>query len=329
MDFSFGVLTFNSSKYVLETLFSIKYQVQNYLQGEKVELVISDDASDDDTILIVKKWLDMYSYLFYSTNVIVANKNGGTVKNYHSLIDSLHSEKFHIIAGDDLFACNNVVSYFDKMKKGTCLSFMPLALKNGRVFLEEHRLIRFNSIQKNLTNKTRMTMEKYVMLGSYVHTPSTVFLKSQYVKKYRDYVSKFVLFEDDPRWFCFAKDKIIFDFILDPIVIYRYREDSVAHQKGLTKFDIDSITLNEDYLKGQISLKMRLYINSKIRTIKKQKKLTFCNIARQIDYYINKFILLKNNKRDKALELGTLLEKNRSYYMALQKEVVEFLKGNN
>ena len=35
MDFSFGVMTYNSSDYVLETLESIKYQVLNYGKNKK------------------------------------------------------------------------------------------------------------------------------------------------------------------------------------------------------------------------------------------------------------------------------------------------------
>ena len=47
------VITYNSSKYVLETLESAKAQTY-----ENIELIISDDGSTDDTIKICKNWLE-------------------------------------------------------------------------------------------------------------------------------------------------------------------------------------------------------------------------------------------------------------------------------
>ena len=50
---SIVVVTFNSEKYVLETLESIKSQ--NYKGA--MELIVSDDGSSDDTVSICEKWI--------------------------------------------------------------------------------------------------------------------------------------------------------------------------------------------------------------------------------------------------------------------------------
>ena len=47
------VITYNSEKYILETLESIK--TQSY---KNLELIISDDCSKDDTVMICRDWLD-------------------------------------------------------------------------------------------------------------------------------------------------------------------------------------------------------------------------------------------------------------------------------
>ena len=47
-----GIATYNSSEFILETLESIYSQLY-----PNIELIISDDASSDDTMQKVKKWL--------------------------------------------------------------------------------------------------------------------------------------------------------------------------------------------------------------------------------------------------------------------------------
>jgi alpha-1,3-rhamnosyltransferase len=49
---SIVIITYNSAKYVLETLESVKAQTY-----EKIELVISDDCSTDDTVEVCRDGL--------------------------------------------------------------------------------------------------------------------------------------------------------------------------------------------------------------------------------------------------------------------------------
>lgn len=48
------VITYNSSKYVLETLNSVAAQTY-----DNIELIISDDCSKDNTVEICRNWLKM------------------------------------------------------------------------------------------------------------------------------------------------------------------------------------------------------------------------------------------------------------------------------
>ena len=47
------VLAYNSSKYILETLNSIKNQTY-----DTIELIISDDCSTDDTVALCTQWIN-------------------------------------------------------------------------------------------------------------------------------------------------------------------------------------------------------------------------------------------------------------------------------
>ena len=59
-----NVLTYNSSKYVLETLESIKTQTY-----QPLILHICDDCSTDDTVKICKKWIGENSDRFIKTKI--------------------------------------------------------------------------------------------------------------------------------------------------------------------------------------------------------------------------------------------------------------------
>ena len=61
------VITYNSSKYVLETLESIR--MQSY---QNIELIICDDCSKDDTVEICKRWIQSYSARFINVLLIEA-----------------------------------------------------------------------------------------------------------------------------------------------------------------------------------------------------------------------------------------------------------------
>jgi len=58
------VVTYNSSKFITETLNSVSNQT-----WEDIELIITDDCSEDDTIEICRKWLKKNKDRFSSVQI--------------------------------------------------------------------------------------------------------------------------------------------------------------------------------------------------------------------------------------------------------------------
>ena len=73
---SIVLITYNSSKYILETLESVKNQV-----WENIELIISDDGSTDDTTTICSNWLEENKERFQNVQLITVAKNTGIPSN--------------------------------------------------------------------------------------------------------------------------------------------------------------------------------------------------------------------------------------------------------
>jgi len=91
------VVTYNSSATVIETLDSIKSQTY-----KSIELIVTDDCSHDNTISVVKQWLDENSSRFVSAELVTSEKNTGVSGNLIRGIRNSHGDWIKSIAGDDL-----------------------------------------------------------------------------------------------------------------------------------------------------------------------------------------------------------------------------------
>lgn len=92
-----SVTTYNSAKYVAETLESIKNQ-----SYPNLILQISDDCSTDNTIDICKSWINKNKDRFVKTKIIVPESNTGVTGNCNRAWDACETRYFKGIAGDDL-----------------------------------------------------------------------------------------------------------------------------------------------------------------------------------------------------------------------------------
>jgi len=93
---SIVVITFNSAKFVLDTLESAKKQTY-----KNVELIVSDDCSTDDTVDICEKWIEQNKTRFIRTELITVAKNTGIPSNCNRGLKVANGEWIKIIAGDD------------------------------------------------------------------------------------------------------------------------------------------------------------------------------------------------------------------------------------
>ena len=98
---SVNVLMYNSSKYILETLESIKAQTY-----PNIELIMSDDKSTDNTVQICEKWISKNKDRFASYQILVPNHNTGQSGNYNRAFRAATGKWIKEIDGDDLLLPN-------------------------------------------------------------------------------------------------------------------------------------------------------------------------------------------------------------------------------
>jgi glycosyltransferase involved in cell wall biosynthesis len=106
------VPSYNHEKYVLECLESIKG-----LNYKRLELIISDDCSPDDTFNLAERWAERNTVRFERILVKRQETNLGIIRNLQFLFNSAHGEYLAYIASDDAFVPSAILSRVQVFQK--------------------------------------------------------------------------------------------------------------------------------------------------------------------------------------------------------------------
>lgn len=228
---SVNVLTYNSSKYVLETLESIKAQTY-----QNIELVISDDKSTDNTVEICKKWTEKNKDRFANIQILVPEKNTGQSGNYNRAFRAATGEWIKEIDGDDILLPNCIED---------CMSFVQKDEKRQYLF---GKVLLFGGT-KGQSNK----MENVFDYSFFELSPSNQLDKLLYVrncipsagsfynKKYIKNIDfecdeRIPYLEDWPKWITLLKKGVIFHYIDKEIAMYRISGGISTQRKSSHKY---------------------------------------------------------------------------------------------
>lgn len=213
------VITYNSSKYVIETLESIK--AQNY---QKLELVISDDCSTDDTILICEKWIAKNKVRFVKTQILTASQNTGVPANVNRAISAIAGEWCKIIAGDDMLLLDCVTTNMSYVLNNVGVE---VVFSKCRRFWKTKQKQEFGGYLPRKKAIELLKSEQFMQLQglyekNYIPAASS-FFRTSLLKEY-PFDERYRSFEDYPYWMKLAKMGICFNYIDTLTVLYRQCE---------------------------------------------------------------------------------------------------------
>lgn len=153
---SIVVLTYNSGKFVLETLNSILSQ-----DYPRIELLVSDDGSKDNTCEIVENWILENSKQFERCNLIKSFYNRGTCSNYNQGVFNSHGDYIKTIDGDDILNSNHAISdyvaYIKNSNHEICISDVEVFSNESfdMSFFEERYSYFFECVKESLEDQKR------------------------------------------------------------------------------------------------------------------------------------------------------------------------------
>lgn len=273
--FTFLTITYNHEKYIIEHLETIKFQIKNFAKKERIELIISDDNSTDQTISLIKKWVNYNAGLFEKIQILTSEKNQGIVKNYLRGLNAITSDSFKVLAGDDLYFNNNV---FNVIGQNDIVFSSPIVFSQNGICSSTTMKVMFNC--SKVKNKSLLQMSKDIKKGNiYINVPSAFYdVKIAKDKHMQEYISKYTWIEDYPLWyylFAINDKKLNFKYLEEPYVLYRF-DSGISHKgqnKKYDKFIEEQKTMKKDM--GIKKLDLPKYINpheyvTKLYLLKKQ-----------------------------------------------------------
>jgi len=223
-DVTVNVVTYNSSKYIIETLESIKKQTYPNLR-----LTISDDYSTDNTIELCKLWIEKNKNRFLLTKIIDSNCNTGVSANFNRAWDACTTEWMKDIAGDDLLLPNCIednINYI-KQQPDSIVIFSrvrPFTVQHGRKKWKESSWHDYNFFKLSAQEQYHYLFYK----GNKLPAPPCFYN----IKKLRElnirHDERIPLLEDYPKWIMFARKGVKFDFLDKYTVGYRLDENSLS-----------------------------------------------------------------------------------------------------
>lgn len=229
------VITYNSAKFVLETLESIKAQTY-----QNIELIVSDDSSTDNTVEICTEWIDTWKERFVSTELITVEKNSGIPANCNRGVRAAHGEWLKLIAGDDLLIEDCIERYIEKAIDNPSIEIMHSnVIQYDGVFNEQFRLPDFNSKALRINSPSISAKQQFEILlrGNKIWAGS-IFIKMTVYKKVGLYDESVRYWEDRPMLLKITQNNIklhYFDFFS-----CRYRRSASSIQSKGTSDELVS-----------------------------------------------------------------------------------------
>lgn len=209
------IVTYNSSLTVVEALESVKRQTY-----ADVELIVSDDCSTDDTVQIIRNWLQQNACRFVRTELITVENNTGVSCNCNRACRAANGKWIKILAGDDkLYDC-----YVEKM-----LDYISSNPESEIVFSRmtpfgAENLIKLSYGYFSLSPKA---FKYKLLLGNFLQAPAAIIKKSTYYEL-GGFDETIPFIEDWPFWIhaLIENKKISFNDV--PLVYYRVSENSLS-----------------------------------------------------------------------------------------------------
>lgn len=163
MILSICTITYNHGPFLEQALSSFFRQEIDF----DFEVIISDDASTDNTVEILKAWQQRYPEII---RLILHEKNQGVTRNFKTALDACTGKYVALCEGDDYWTDPKKLS-----KQVAILEAHPeISISFHRADLEFYKIEPFPFDDINASTKPISRFEDLVR-GNFIHTPTCVY----------------------------------------------------------------------------------------------------------------------------------------------------------
>ncbi len=289
--FSFLVLVYNQESYVIDHLESIKYLVLRYAKNIDVDILINDDCSIDNSVLLINNWLKLNKSLFRNIKTLYNSKNIGTSQSVINLLKFNVSDKCKITAADDIYSHENIFISESFSKSISIQSGYPIMLEN--YLLKESKFSNFLLIASQEIYKKNKLLHRFKHFS--LNNAPNMFYEVKCLQNVNvmNFLNKFDVIEDWPIQIQIAREFPDFKFeLIDKVFVYYRRTPGSTYIVANKRFILDKVAIYNDLIKSEINLfeKFRL-INRKVCFVMNNR---YFNIIFNIDFYLFLFATIFN-----------------------------------
>ena len=311
------VVTYNSSRFVEETLESVSKQT-----WKELELIITDDCSEDNTVEVCLKWINENRDRFLRTEVLESEINTGVPANANRGLYAAKGDWIAFIAGDDTFKPNHIQDNMDYIASRQDIKVLLSRIEVYQDSFEPENLIKITPIDAynptSIMAPGRSADSQYRMLLRYdrIHYTPSLFINRETLISIGAYDERFRMLEDYPLWLNLTKNGHRLYF-MDKVTV-RYRR----HLKAINNTVYEKL-IEDNYFNEEKFRKIYTYPNMPA-DIRLNERFTWYVLQIFRLHWLN-----RNTKSRKFLLalLSTYLNPF-SYYVWIKKKLNKGLRSN-
>ena len=255
------VITYNSSKYVLETLESAKAQTY-----QNIELIISDDGSQDETVNLCKNWLAENKERFIHSQIITVEQNTGIPANCNRGVKASKGEWIKLIAGDDILMPSCIIDNVEYVK-----IIKSSFIVSDLTYFNSEGVINYTTLYEisKFFSKTYLEQKRhYLKYPLFLNTPS-FFYSRALLETVGFFDEQYFYIEDTPLIYRVYENNYKISFLNKKTVLYRKDSGNITTKKS----DLNRKLKEDLYL---------LYKNYRRPRLKNEN---LCKILTGLDFY--------------------------------------------
>lgn len=222
-----AIVTYNQSRFIIETLESVK--AQTYLN---IELVVSDDCSTDDTAEKCRAWIEKNKGRFAAAKLVTTPKNTGIAGNANRALAVTTGEWVKLLGGDDLLCSDALENYVKFVGNGDVKVCFAEAIHFSGNLSEKKFTYEKIDLEKVAFGKRVTVKDQYnILKRQFIGSGPTFFASKAVLDEVGGFDERFPLMDDHPLLLRIAKAGHRFYIMPEFSVYKRVHAASVSQQK--------------------------------------------------------------------------------------------------
>jgi alpha-1,3-rhamnosyltransferase len=244
------VVTYNAARFIEEALESVAKQ-----EWDNLELVITDDGSEDDTLKICCNWLEKNdnSKRFSRIEIIESDVNTGVPKNANRGLYAARGEWIKYVAGDDTLKQNSIADDMNFVRSNPEAKVLFSKIELYRDSIVAENMIKtipvdvFNPNSIMAPGRSADSQYRMLLLHDRINYSPSFFIHRESLLEVGGFDERFRLLEDYPLWLNLTKSGYKLFFMDKVTVNYRRHEESLY--KGGSRYIIEPNYFTEEYFR--------------------------------------------------------------------------------